>query len=130
MSAPKVKVYGLFWMTRKTYLTIQITGLVIVLAIMAVIASWHPPEAPPGEHLPPVVAAIVFFLDYLPWITFGVLLLVGIETWIILAKFKRLEAQQKALAELNPPPSGEPGASATGGRLPPVADAPGSPANP
>src|SRR5438552_14297711 len=101
MSAPKVKVYGLFWMTRGTYLGIQIAGLVIVLAIMAVIASWHPPAAPPGERLPSVIAAIVLFLDYLPWITLAVLLLVGVEMWIVLGKFRRLEAQQRSLAELN-----------------------------
>jgi hypothetical protein len=133
MSPPKLKVYGLIWMTRRTYLTVQLAGvacLLILLIIMAVVAKKPRPQPGPGERLPPFVVAVDLFFVNLPWIFLAALLLVGLETWIVLRKFNRLDAQQQLLADLKLSPPGGAGPSATGGNVPPAADASGPPANP
>ena len=104
MTEPKLKVYGLLWLTRRTYLTIQLVGFLVVVASILYIGGRPRPEAGPGEKLPPFVATLVLFLDYLPYIALGVLILAGIETWIVLRKFKKLRQNQQLLEETNSPP--------------------------
>jgi hypothetical protein len=104
MADPKLKVYGLLWLTRRAYLTIQGIGFFVVIGAIVYIGGRPRPEPPPGEKFPPLVATLVTFLDYLPLIAIGVLLLAGVETWIVLRKFRKLEQNQQSLAELTEPP--------------------------
>lgn len=110
MIEPKLKVYGLLWLTRRGYLRIQLIGFLVVLASIVYIGGRPRPEAGPGETLPPFVVTLVLFLDYLPHIAFVVLILAGVETWIVLRKFKKLKMEQTAQTPVanapgSPPPS-------------------------
>jgi hypothetical protein len=90
MTAPRVKVYGLLSLTRRAYLTCQVIGLLLAVAVMALgfsLPRYYPEE---GEPLLPFLRFFNLFLDLLPWIAFGVLILMAIETYIVLRKFDRL----------------------------------------
>jgi len=93
-SRVKVKVYGLVSLTKRAYLTIQITGAVIGLVAITLALLWPRPKAVPGHPLPPFVSGVHLFLDLFPWIGLLVLILVALETHIVLGKFRREEERQ------------------------------------
>ena len=58
MSSPrvKVKVYGLLWLSKRAYLSIQVGGVLLVVAAVALTLAWPRSEPIQGEVLPPFVA--------------------------------------------------------------------------
>jgi hypothetical protein len=90
MNAPRVKVYGLLSLTRRAYLTCQVIGLLLAVAIIALGFSLPRYQPEEGEPLVPFLRFFNLFLDLLPWIAFVVLILMAIETYVVLRKFDRL----------------------------------------
>jgi hypothetical protein len=107
MQPVRVKVYGLISLTKRTYLTIQIIGLVLVPTLLLV-SLWLPrPQLPPGRELSPQTQFFVWLLDIVPWLCLLILIVEPIETLIVLRRFsqKQKEAEETArLAETQPPP--------------------------
>jgi hypothetical protein len=91
----RVRLYGLFWMTKRTYLTIQAVGLVVLLGLLvaggvAMVTSgrWLPDL---GEGLSLSAFLIAFF-----WLSLLTLFLEAVETTVVLKKFAREEALDRA----------------------------------
>lgn len=80
-SPVKVKVYGLISMTRNAYLTLQI---VLALATVVLLIGLGPVFAAPGHPLG-------FVNEHLVTIIIVMLLLEGVETAMVLKKFKKAE---------------------------------------
>lgn len=103
MQPVRIKVYGLIPMTRKTYLIAQVVVLVITLAMMAVGAAAMLragtllPQLPAedGEKIE-LIDLLARMLVFLFWA--GVLILIGesIETYLVLRRFARADAEQQA----------------------------------
>jgi hypothetical protein len=102
--APRIKLYGLLRMTRRAYIITQIVGVLVVVAILAVVISLPRPTVAPGVKLGLFPAILLTLFDLLPWLCLFVLAYQGIETYIVLGKFKKLETSG-APATPPPPPS-------------------------
>jgi hypothetical protein len=86
-SAPvRVKVYGLVSLTRRAYLICQAFGLTLGLILMA-IGIWGPRTG--------VEDFFVTFLNVLPSVSLVILAAGALETLVVLAHFRRKEAEQK-----------------------------------
>jgi hypothetical protein len=96
MQKVRVKVYGLFSLTKRTYLVVQgfYFGLVVVAFTLGLCLPR--PKPPRGEQLLPFAVAVDRLLDALPWLALLFLLAGALETWIVLKKFARKEAEQRA----------------------------------
>ena len=90
---PRLKVYGLLRLSRRAYLTVQIAGLFLAVAAIALGLCLPRPDVPRGVKLPGYAGAVVTVLDWLPWFGLLVLIYEGCETYLILKKFRQLEAQ-------------------------------------
>ncbi len=102
---PRLKVYGLLRLSRRAYLIVQITGLLIIVAIIAVGLCLPRPEVPEGVKVPPFPAALLMVLDLLPWLGLIALVYEVFETYIVLRKFRKLEAAGTPAAPLASPPA-------------------------
>ena len=94
----RVKVYGLLPLTKRAYLVVQGIGLAVVVAAIVVGVCLPRPVPPPGEELPPFVATQVALLDFLPWLAVLFLIAGMVETCLVLGRFARKEAAQRAAA--------------------------------
>jgi len=95
----KVKVYGLLPMSKSGYLTVQAVGLVVLLALVFVLFFYvRRPVIPRADQVSLTVRLSIWLVDVLPWLVLGVVPLEGLETWLVLKKFAREEAKQRALA--------------------------------
>ena len=90
--APRIKLYGLLRMTRRAYIIVQVIGVMIVVAIFAVFLLLPRPPVAPGAKVPPFAAVLLVLFDLLPWLCLLVLVYQGIETYVVLKKFKKLES--------------------------------------
>lgn len=92
----KVKVYGLLPLSKKSYLTVQVVGLVVLLALAFVL--FFCVRRPVIDFEPSwMVRQAIWLLEVLPWLVLGGLAYEGIETWFVLKKFAREEAKQRTL---------------------------------
>src|SRR5438874_6186377 len=96
MQKVRVKVYGLFSLTKRTYLVLQGLGFALVVVVFTLGLSLPRPKPARGEHLPPLAVAVLRLLDLLPWLALLFLLAGTTETWIVLKKFARKEAEQRS----------------------------------
>jgi hypothetical protein len=92
MPPVRVKVYGLFRMTRRTYLALQSLFLVVVATAVAV-GLWWPRKTLTAGNLTQRQKVFLLMLDMLPWVALVFLLLGGLETWLILRRFARKQAE-------------------------------------
>ena len=110
MEPVRVKMYGLFALTKRRYLSQAVTG---VVAAVAILVGWYfawpsmqqrlmRPDLPPSAFRDWIVA----ILGNVPWIVLAALLYKAMEVCIVLGIFARKQAQQ------DPSRKGEPGASA------------------
>jgi hypothetical protein len=99
MERVRIKYYGLFWMTRPTYVVLQSIALFLCVALVVVGllgVIWarnvlqHLPA--PGDDADLLRQALVLLF----WIGLLVLLAEGIETYVVLRKFARAEAEQQS----------------------------------
>src|SRR5438132_8064490 len=102
MHKVRVKVYGLFALTKRTYLVVQCLYLGLVVVAFTLGLCLPRPRPARGEELPPVAVAVVRLLDLLPWLALLFLLAWAAETWIVLKKFARNEAEQRTLTPGQP----------------------------
>jgi hypothetical protein len=108
----RVKVYGMLSMSKAGYLTVQVIGLVVLLALDFVLFFYVArPEIPRGTEPSLTVRLSLWLLDALPWLILAGLAYESLETWLMLKKFAREEARQRALElvkeapdDKNPPP--------------------------
>ena len=117
MQKVRVKVYGLFSLTKRTYLVMQGVGLGLVVFLFTLGLCLPHPKPAPGQPLPPVAVVVVRLLDGLPWLALLFLLAGAAETWIVLKKFARKEVEQLAALASRSDEQGEPsetGAHETG----------------
>jgi hypothetical protein len=98
----RVKVYGLFPMTRRTYVVFQVVGLCVVTGLMAIgLAAMIPArQLFPRFSLPPApIPADWWLLQALLslfWLGLLTLLVEVVETLVVLKKFARAEALARA----------------------------------
>src|SRR5438094_4144479 len=104
MQKVRVKVYGLISLTKRTYLVMQGVGLGLVVFLFTLGLCLPRPKPGRGELLPSLAVVVVRLLDGLPWLALLFLLAGAVETWIVLKKFARKEAEQCALAPGEPAP--------------------------
>ena len=91
----RIKLYGLFTVTRRSYLTqLGIAG--ILLAALVFLPSFLP-LTPPGRgvELPEGIQRMLSLLRNLPWIALGVAVLFGIEACFVFRRFRREEARRQ-----------------------------------
>jgi hypothetical protein len=94
----RIKLYGLFTMTRRGYLT-QLVIAAFLLVALAVLPSFLP-LAPPGRgiEVPDRLLLVLSVLKNLPWIALGLAVLFGIEAFFVLRRFRREEARRQPLS--------------------------------
>jgi hypothetical protein len=105
MEPVRVKMYGLFSLTKRRYLTQAVVGVVVV--VLALVGWWFAspfirgPLARPD--LPPSVAATavtyVAVWDSVPWILLAALAFKAVEVAVVLRIFGRKEASTGAAAK-------------------------------
>ena len=120
MEPVRVKVYGLFALTKRRYVTVQVIGACVLLGLVAV---WYSvpalrqaatDEGPrsaaqgAGERIPlsdpnPVLRGLRWLWEYLPWVVLATFLLEGVETLIVLRRFAHQEFLQRSQLPLPPP---------------------------
>jgi hypothetical protein len=114
MEPVRIRLYGLFSVTRRSYL-IQLGIAVVLLCLLASVQFLVPklPPPPAGKEEPAQLARIVWLLNNTFWIALGLGLLFALEAFVVLRRFAREEALQRerefqsALAgpPQDPPPS-------------------------
>src|SRR5947209_5155259 len=96
MPPVRVRVDGVFNMTRRTFLVVQAITLLVCLAAMAT-AIWAPFWWPVVKNrdgaLTPRQRALLLLLDWLPWVALVVLVFEALKTWLVLRQFARKQAE-------------------------------------
>jgi hypothetical protein len=101
----RVKVYGLLRMTRRTYLTCQAVGLVLLAAVLVVWALTPRPAPGPDGRLPPGANVLDLVLKLTPWAALLVLAAEAVETMLVLRAFARAEAERRTRTGPAHPPT-------------------------
>ena len=96
-SAVRIKIYGLFWLTRGTYLSLEIAGFVFLGALFL---AWLG-----VSYLP--LSQRIFGFKYLPWVLAVTAVLELGEMLIVLRKFRVKEAQRAVIRPPTTSSSGE-----------------------
>jgi hypothetical protein len=101
MEPVRVKYYGLFWLRRPTYLILQAIALIlclvmVIVGLLGVLSSGSVvPHLPAKGHDDELIeqGLVVLF-----WVGLLTLAAEGTETYVMLRKFARAEAEQQARA--------------------------------
>jgi hypothetical protein len=98
----RVKVYGLFSLTRRRYVRQAIAGLVaLVLAMIAWWFGWPVLDKRFGnaDHLPRSMTVTLAILRHTPWLLGGVAVWKIVEMWFVLRLFARKEKSAAVASE-------------------------------
>jgi hypothetical protein len=90
----RIKLYGLLWVTRRSYYVLLGLGVLLLVALLMFWAGKGLAVA--DENSPQSTRLVVAFWNNIPWIVLGAVLLESIEVWFVLRKFSREEAAQRA----------------------------------
>jgi hypothetical protein len=97
----RIKLYGFLWLTKQGYLLLMVVGGILLVGLMI---AWllipFPAKLP--EQAPPSTALWFWLWKLLPWIALAGAVLEGIESYLVLRRFAKEEAIQRAASE--PPP--------------------------
>jgi hypothetical protein len=89
----RVKVYGLYPLTKRRYLTQAVAG--VVMAVLILVGWWFgwPPlrDRLMQRELPAAMTAVVAVLNNVPWILLAALVFKAIEVFFVLRAFARKE---------------------------------------
>jgi hypothetical protein len=104
MEPVRIKLYGLFSMTRRGYL-IQLAAAGVLLAVLASFQFVLPPmPAPPeGKEYQPGIGLVVALVNHSLWIALLLACLFGIEAFVVLRRFARLEMAPREQTVTNEP---------------------------
>jgi hypothetical protein len=94
----RVKLYGLFPVTRRRYL-IQAAAVVVLAAVLlaAWLVAWYPTsQKPEMQRPPPQLALTVGFLNSLPWVLLALTAAQAVEAVVVLRAFARKDAAERA----------------------------------
>jgi hypothetical protein len=96
MEPVRVKLYGLFTVTKRRYLW-QL-ALTVLLLVVLLVMWWFLPNLQPvdGRGDPPHVAWAIWLLRYLPWVVAGLAVLVLLEAVVVFRRFARAEEERPA----------------------------------
>ena len=100
MEPVRVKVYGLFSLTKRRYVSQAVAGVVgAVVVFVGWFFAWPPmrdrltrPDLPPSSFREMIVA----ILSNVPWILLAALVFKAVEVYIVLSIFGRKEAAAAA----------------------------------
>jgi hypothetical protein len=114
MEPVRIKLYGLFKVTRRGYL-VQLMMALVMLTVLLAIRYLMPPVQlqVKNDEMSARGRFLIALLANLHWVVAGFALLFGLEAWIVLRRFARLEAQLRKPGELpaSPPPPPAPAPS-------------------
>jgi hypothetical protein len=97
----RIKLYGLFSITRRGYITqLVLAGIMLV----ALIGMWLYLRQKINPALSPDVARIREVFDYIPWVALAIAVLYVIEAVIVLRRFAREEEARRRAPQPQPPP--------------------------
>jgi hypothetical protein len=98
---PRVKVYGFLSLTKRQYLMTLVgaLGLLVILTPLWFLQG-HEYVRQFFQARAPALAPLV---QYVPFVVLAAVVLEGIEVWLVLRKFARLEAEQRRKEVLNTP---------------------------
>jgi len=101
----RIKLYGLFSVTRRGYLLQLATAGLCLLALLLLRVFLPPlPNLTGAAHERPWnVAFFLWFLQNLHWVVLVLALLFALEAFIVLRKFARAEASQRPNPPATPP---------------------------
>lgn len=99
MEPVRIKLYGLFSMTRRRYVTQLIVAVFVVVLYISFWWLVWPGMRAQLEGIPdPAAARVVAVFDAIPYILLGVGLLQAIEAVFVLRMFRARDAQQQPQA--------------------------------
>jgi hypothetical protein len=91
----RIKLYGLFSMTRRRYIAqLIVFGLLLVVVVSAWFIRWLAIRESIQHLNNPSLDWVVTLLDLTPWIVLVVAVLQVIEAWFVLRAFARKQAAQ------------------------------------
>ncbi|MFN4259886.1 MAG: hypothetical protein ACK4RK_11350 [Gemmataceae bacterium] len=94
MSPVRLKVYGLLHLTRRGYLMCQGVGLLVLVALLFS-RMWLPLPDPAALADRPLAAAGMWLIHNLHWLVLGVFLIEALETYLMLRRYHRAEAEHR-----------------------------------
>jgi hypothetical protein len=97
MSPPRVKVYGFLSLTKRQYL-MTLIGALFLLVILTPIWFLQGHEMV-RQFLQARAPGLTPFVQYVPLIVLAAVVLEGIEVWMVLRKFARLEEAERLKKE-------------------------------
>jgi hypothetical protein len=101
----RIRLYGMFTVTRRGYL-MQTTVSLVLLGVLLVLWLRRPPLPPMApKEMTPGLAWLVWLLNALPWLVLVMTALLVLEAVWVLRRFAREEARQKAPLSEKPPTS-------------------------
>jgi hypothetical protein len=103
MEPARIKLYGLFRVTRRGYL-VQLAMALLMLTSLLAIRYVMPPVSVKNDEIAPRGKFLLALLANLHWVVVGFAVLFCLEAWIVLRRFAQIEAQSKRPAETAPAP--------------------------
>jgi len=96
----RIKVYGLFSLTKRRYLTQAVAGVVVAaLLLIGWWFGWPPLRDRLTQHeLPAAMAVVVAVLNNVPWILLAAVAFKAIEVFFVVRAFVRKEGERGASA--------------------------------
>jgi hypothetical protein len=98
MEPVRIRLYGLKSVTRRGYLVQLIISIGLLLALL-VIGFVMPPLPAEEVNDRPSLVMVTTLLNHLPWIALVLAILLGLEAVLVLRRFAREEARQRAQDE-------------------------------
>jgi uncharacterized membrane protein len=105
MKPIRVKAYGVLPLTKPVYLAIQGVGLIVAAAVLVVLLLFPQDTQRFTDTQRFKDRVLATALDNAVWIVLAVAALEGVETYFMLRKFKRKEAEQRRNAPPQTPPN-------------------------
>ena len=95
MTPVRVKLYGMIPITRRRYVKQLVVALVLSSALLlAWWLYWPNVRGSLEASRSDVLDGVVRFWNVAPYLILGMVVLQGIEAWVVLRRFRRKEAEQ------------------------------------